>query len=102
MLPLWVLGHRLSRAALVNAGLQIRVTLSGLWQKGSLEVLPPRALPYLLLGILLPSLAPRGSRPQELIVEPSLPLGQICLCCLGLSQSSSSTPLLEHRTSAPE
>lgn len=106
MLPLWVLGHSLSRAALVNVGLRLMFTLSGLWQKGSLAVQLPRALPHLALSTLHPSLGPRASRPQKLIVEPSLPLRQI-LGCLGgsdftLWQSTSDIPFLERRTSAPE
>lgn len=83
MIPLWVLGHSLSRVTLVSAGLWLRFILSGSGQKGSLAVLLRRALLHLALSILHPSLAPRASRPQELIAEPSLPLRQICPWCLG-------------------
>lgn len=82
MLPLWVLGHSLSRVPLVNAGLRLTFTLLGLWQKGSLAVWLPRALPHPALSALHPSLGPKASRPQKLIVEPSLSLRQI-LGCLG-------------------
>lgn len=83
MIPLWVPGHSLSRAALVNAGPWLWFMLSGSWQNGSQAVLLPRALPPLAFSIPCPSQAPRASSPQELIVELSLPRRQICPQCLG-------------------